>query len=483
MNDFADLQQQFIQEMRPAIKGGLQRTLSDVPTGYRCHRPIDRDTPRGRFRVACYTCTNCLKGRRQDLVGRVTAEAMSSHAVYFITLTYSDLYPGPEGVPWVSLPKPREDNGAFQFRKQDWTRAYDRLRKQIERATGTKMKVLYAFERGERKTRRVHIHAIIMLDGVGWPSSSFFADRDWLAFWPWGHCQVVKITGSSTEIARRVRYVAKYTLKTYDIGAAPCGWSKIDLATSFLVDLAQQHVDQGLQPQGYYNLPGVTFTGGDHAGKHCNFYLRGSAARIYAKAYREKVEAKFPDLSAFALPWQLTADDEAIDPIMSGRKPRLPVNWHPHSELWKPKDCTASRTVANGDGTFIGILRLDSDGLVSWHPQIGPPQWLGNGATGAILAKTLPEATPATVADLVAWAAHQRGSGWRPPEVREAERAAVMAALGSRDIGSKLGGVIASAIVDPGAADGSPPKDPLGLPANAPQELRLRVLAARLRDA
>lgn len=445
-------------------------------SGYRCSRPIDRDTPRGRFRVGCYKCANCLKGRRQDLVGRITAQATTSKYVWFVCLTYGGLYPFPDdGRPWVQLPIPEDDNGAFQFRKIDWDRAIDRLRKDVGRAFGTSVKFFFAFEKGERK-ERVHIHAIIMFDGEhGMTIDPDSSGRVWMHWWRWGHLNISEIKGTAASVAASVRYCAKYALKTYGGIKAPCGWSKAGLASEFLIELAQRHVEQGLVPQNWFQLPGVTFSAGKHKGQHQKFFLRGSGARVYAEAYRQAFESRFPDRTAYAQPWMLAADDRSIDPVLTDRVLIRDTGWHPHSPLWSPRDCTASRTVSV-NGRFVGLLRLDADGLANYQPQVGPPIYLGDHVG------QLPDIDPVQLGWLQDWVDQQRGVGWRPPDVRQAERDAVVRALASRDIGTRLGDVIARPALGSAAVLTGDPVDPLGLPKGVGGDLRRRILAAKLRD-
>lgn len=451
-------------------------TVTDPKTGYQCERPIDLVTDRGEFRIACYKCRRCRAGRKQDVVGRVIAQAVISAHVLFVTLTYRDGSPG-----------------AKSFCKADWDLAINRLRMQVGRAFGTKVKVLFAFERGLNRSKRCHVHAILMFDGPhglqAWDQPADEAHRmpfrairrpvgsagdipaDPKArvhfdFWEWGHVNVqdLKSDHGLADLARSVRYVAKYLWS--DDAEAPFGWSTRELGTDFLRDLARQHADAGLVPKGFYFLPGLIFTSGKLAGNHQRFYMRGAGAREFAKAFRLRWEDRYPGETAPALPWILAADDEAIDPALVERGYRRPTGWKPRAkDRWEPRDCTAAKTV-HVAGWFAGTVRLDEVGRAAFHPRDGAEPIrlefdLAQLPVGVDLAQRIV---------LTEWINTVRGTGWRPPEVVQAERDRVISALASRDPRSRIGDAMTAA---------SPSGDP---DRRAAPKLSRAVLAAKLRE-
>lgn len=441
--------------------------LPPKANGYACMSPVDLEIERGTFRrVSCRKCPRCLAAAKQDVTGRCIAEAVISFAVIFATLTYRD-----------------DEPGAFQFVKLDWDRAISRLRMAVKREFGTSCKVLYAAERGKNGTQRCHWHALLFFDGPhgievpGDPTA-----RAWVDWWPHGHVNLqalsVSDTGQAGLLSRKVRYVAKYLGKTKGQDAAPFGWSKNPImGAGFLRDLAERHAEAGLIPQNFYVLPGLKFTKGPKAGDHQRFYLRGAGAREFAQAYAARWEALHPGQVADALPWMLSADDGAVDPVLSGKRgkrasgfgrgKRRPVEWVSH-------DCTAAKTVLIGD-RFGGLVRLDEGGRASWHAAGGDglPVPLGAGLDG------LPsEVAKDQRAGLVAWVDHVRGAGWSDPDKRQRARDATVQAILSRDPASRIGHSIGGggAVTCNGASAG----DPLGLPPETPAEFRRRVLAAKL---
>lgn len=471
--------------------------------GYKCRRPILRETDRGEVVCRCRKCEPCQSSAKQDVVGRVIAQSMTSQHVLFVTLTYRD-----------------GEAGAQSFVKRDWDKAINRLRMKVKRAYGTSIKVLYAFERGPNNTRRCHVHAMLMFDGRhGMDVPGDPKARAWFDWWPHGHLNMVEVTGKRGELARRVRYVAKYIRKTKGgEEVAPCGWSKLDLGCAFLRGLARDHAEKGLVPKGYYFLPGLIFTGGKRKGQHQRFYLRGAGAREFAKAFRIAWEDRWRTRPTPALPWMLLADDEAIDPVLTGRARRKPVGWRRRrGESWQAHDCTAWKTVREAvrvagriredrrrgvlfypdDGgnpvpvkaerlglpvgrpfvqevtRFAGVLRLDREGRASFHPRDGGPSVaLGRGLAG------LPDGAQ-LVDELVAWADGIRGSGWRDPGERQAARNAVGNALLSADVRSRVGQLVECGR-DGAAAVTVQDGDPLGLPEGTDPETRRRYLAAKL---
>jgi len=422
-------------------------------TGYRCAQPVLRKTPRGEFLVSCYSrCQHCLNGRKQDIVGRVIAQSVTSQSTVFVTLTYAD-----------------GNIGAQKMIKADWDRCINRLRMHLKRKFGTSIKVLFAFERGENMTQRVHIHAILMFDGphdIKIPKDP--KARSWVKWWKLGHVNLADVSAEPGELARRVRYVASYLFKQNHRGEdAPFGWSTAGLGEKYLSDLGREYAEKGLMPQGWYHLPGLIFTKGKYKGQHQKFFLRGAGARIFATAYRERFEELHPGEIAPSLPWMLQADDQSIDAALAGRVRIQPTGWKPHAPVWKPHDCSAAKSVSI-DGRFAGLVRLDPDGLASWHPTGG-----GQSITldkDRDVDSVLSAVTIDQRRSICSWIHDVRGEGWVDPVQRQRDRAAVAAAMKSRDIATRLGDVIArSAVsVDPDLED-RPPMD-------------RAVLAAKLRD-
>lgn len=430
-----------------------ERESTSGRTGYRCAQPVLRKTPRGEFLVSCYSrCEFCLNGRKQDVVGRVIAQAVTSTSTVFVTLTYKD-----------------GNIGAQKMIKADWDRCINRLRMHLKRKFGTTIKVFFAFERGENMTQRVHIHAILMFHGphdIVIPKDP--KARSWVKWWKFGHVNLSDVSADTSELSRRVRYVASYLFKQNHRGEdAPFGWSTAGLGEKYLADLGREHAEKGLMPQGWYHLPGLIFTRGKYKGQHQKFFLRGAGARIFATAYRERFEELHPGEIAPAIPWMLQADDQSIDAAIAGRV-RIPeMKWKPHAPVWKSHDCTAAKAVTIGD-MFAGLVRLDADGLASWHPKGGGQSI--DLANERDVDSVLFDASIEQRRMIGAWIDEIRGVGWVDPVQRQRDRVAVAAAIKSRDIGSRLGDVINSVgvVIDPGLDDRQP--------------MDRDVLAARLRD-
>jgi hypothetical protein len=372
-------------------------------TGFDCMTPLEMDTPKGKQKVSCRKCTNCRKGWRQDLSGRIMSHAQTSARVYFVSATYGTWVDG-DGVK-------RDRHGAMSFDKRHWVKFIARLRAHAKRRYGSTIRAFYAFERGLQGTLRCHLHALLMSDGpIGWdgtyvdarkvradatgdakvskrkakPAAKLaqlryakttqkvvnnkrgqpelvvhregdFMEIVHLPAWAHGHLNIVELTNKpASEMIQSVRYIAKYAMKEIDGPEdAPWGYSTDGLGYEFLRDLAQQHVDQGLLPQSYYWFEGVKFSRGRYAGQHERFHLRGAAAKVYAVAYREAYELKHPDGqdpwkvqgTAPARPFHLTHDDCAVDPVLTDRHRKRPTGWKERQVVWVPHDCTASKVV------------------------------------------------------------------------------------------------------------------------------------------
>lgn len=520
MSFIKDAQALFSAEISPPRQ---RRDATSVRGGYFCRNPVEVETPKGKIQAPCRKCKGCISGRKQAMVGRIVAEAITSSRTYFVTLTYRD-----------------GEEGAQRFVRRDWEKAINRLRMLARRENGSLIKHVYAFERGENNTRRCHIHAVLMIQGdyrlipfcqpaepepgsapvlttpmlqsgpahnphfVPLPVES--ALRAWFDWWPRGHVNFAMLSDDrkgdgygTLRIAQKVRYCAKYAFKGVgsDGEKPPFGWSKINLGTAFLKDLACEHAEKGLVPQNYFTIRGMTFTKGKHKDQHQKFFLRGSGARTYAKAFRLRFEELHPDKTAYARDWMLSADDGQVsahvmrdhespvvdfgavhpalamppESLATRLRVRFPNRWHKREPVWVPRDCTAFRTVLIGD-RFGGILRLDPAGVAWWAAEGCSPQFAGD----------MLEALPSTISRqtrlaLFEWVRELRGADWQSPAVRRAKRFQALSALASNDLRSKLRDIVEAA---PFVVVNGEFEDPLGVSEEVEVAERRRILAARL---
>ena len=133
-------------------KPGTQSTANQRAL-YSCRSPWPMVGAHGVFKMPCRKCGSCLGNRKNDLVGRMLAEAMSCYDVWVMTLTYDD----------ARLPDPEtEENGAYMRYPEHIAKMVNALRMQGLRATGSRVDFTYfaVWERGELHGRG-HWHLII----------------------------------------------------------------------------------------------------------------------------------------------------------------------------------------------------------------------------------------------------------------------------------------------------------------------------------
>lgn len=117
---------------------------------YSCRAPWLLKGAHGDFKMPCRKCGSCLGNRKNDLVGRMLAEAMSCYDVWVCTFTYDD----------KRLIDEEEDGSVFRF-PNHIAKAVNALRMQGQRAMGHRIDVSYfaVWETGSQRGRG-HWHVI-----------------------------------------------------------------------------------------------------------------------------------------------------------------------------------------------------------------------------------------------------------------------------------------------------------------------------------
>lgn len=213
--------------------------------------------------VPCHLCWQCRADRVGNWVGKCLAEAQTSAAVDFVTLTYCDVH-SPQAS-WVKEPVEEERYKTLHY--EDVQKYLKRIRK-----AGHKVRYVVAGEYGERKGR-AHWHILLFWQD-GRPARmkkqqakrndpDYIYGNEWQdEFWHHGHVNYQKFD----EVA--ARYVCKYLLKwdtfkektrktCFRYSARP------GIGFRWICDnWCQRHVEEQLAPQSSkYTIPGVTKRG------------------------------------------------------------------------------------------------------------------------------------------------------------------------------------------------------------------------------
>lgn len=245
-----------------------------------------------RQMVACGQCRSCQAGRKNDWAGRLIAEASTAKDVYFVTLTYRE--------------KPTE----FVYR--DIQLMLKKLRSDLDRKhAGTGVRFFCVGERGE-KNGRIHWHLLLFFDRAHCIARTT-RGKLW-EYWPHGWASIDHVPQADT--VRRVRYCAKYAVKTVgntDLCRLRCSL-KPAIGGVFLRDFAENLAETALPVKGFFHLPGMVWerhhsrcseAGGCdkqcRKGQHVRYRLKGASARMVTRTYCETWERVRP-----SKPWHTT---------------------------------------------------------------------------------------------------------------------------------------------------------------------------------
>lgn len=304
-------------------------------------RYADRgDRPGLLVEVPCHCCWQCRADKVRNWTGKALAEAKTSAAVDFVTLTYcSESSPH---IKWIKDPVPEPFTKSLNYRDvQLWLK---RIRK-----AGHKVRYIVAGEYGEQKGR-AHWHVLLFWqdkrpDRFGWKKEkglwgkALLYGNEWQdEFWHHGH---VNYQPFSEQAAK---YVCKYLLKWDKVPGRPDEptrqtkfrySSRPGIGFNWICDhWAQLHVDRGLAPQSpKYSFPDVLRNGvrvdfkmtphcavkfvqeferryyeqkGDHppSSEFCEKMLSKVARRLVTDGLEQPRFCPRPDLTDDFGPWQ-----------------------------------------------------------------------------------------------------------------------------------------------------------------------------------
>lgn len=276
------------------------------------YNPIANRTTRQE--VACGRCNACVKNRKQAWVGKLTAEALTSKSVTFVTLTYKK---DPEGV----------------FRYPDIQQFLKLLRIHLQRKIdpGARVRFFAIGEYGDEKGR-VHWHLMLFFNR---PWRMPVPEMNELSeFWPHGWANVQNLRDHDLVVGK-IRYCVSYAVKTVGRSDAqrPRMSLKPALGTVYLLRMARDTAIAGLAPSGDYLVPGMVFTRGPRAGMKQPVKVRGSQIRKWIKRYRAAWRIWHPGIAMPVNDWLRHYDPDFIETWID--KPRLrndysfdaPVRW------------------------------------------------------------------------------------------------------------------------------------------------------------
>ncbi|MGK7663605.1 rolling circle replication-associated protein [Marinovum sp. E06] len=210
--------------------------------------------PKQQTFVACRYCWQCRRNRINDLVGRCIAEQKTSTQTLAVTLTYRG-----------------DVVNASTLIYSDFQKFMKRLRR-----AGYSVRYIVAGEYGSKKGR-AHWHAILFFSGKS-PEFPLDTRVEWDA-WPHGfaYFQEPDYKGFA--------YVLKYVLKDQDaeVSRSHLAMSKKPpLGHDFMIQLAEQYVQQKLSPQNaFYSFRDVF----DAKGKRRRFFLQGRMREIFIEHF------------------------------------------------------------------------------------------------------------------------------------------------------------------------------------------------------
>lgn len=243
-----------------------------------CQNPYPAPRKPGSDRPAmllpCRRCGPCLNTMKNNLTGRLVAEAKQAKSVYMLTLTYAD--------------EPED------FCYLDVQLALKRFRKALA-ALPKPARVRFACvgERGEQKGR-IHWHILLFFDrefllkrprpGRLWP------------FWPFGWTQVAPL-GGQQDIADGIRYVVKYCVK--GVGDPTKSSTRfrgsVRLGEETIVAHAVAQAEAKSRFDAYYTLSECAVSRGPRAGNLYRLQMAGAVARSAALAFARRWEELWPD--------------------------------------------------------------------------------------------------------------------------------------------------------------------------------------------
>lgn len=279
-----------------------------------CVSPI---TLRDGTRVACRGCWACQAERRDDLVGRCVAEAVTSDYVAAVTLTYAG-----DGAETAVL------------RYSDVQKFLKRLR-----FAGFQVRYICAGEYGSKKGR-AHWHMVLFFRGAR-PEAPEGQRFDWV-YWPHG------VAYFQSPNWRGFNYVLKYALKDVAQAGATRALAmskKPPLGFDYFVQLAERTASAGLPLQS----PEYSFLDVCNRQGPKRFFLKGRMRDLYCeqyvRAFREvwRREPPMSDFLAEFLDKQVRAEIElsatAFDAeILARPRPRvrLEPDVHEGVETFRP---------------------------------------------------------------------------------------------------------------------------------------------------
>lgn len=259
-----------------------------------------------RSTAPCGRCDPCVAMRKQEWSGRLIAEALTSAAVAFVTLTYKE--------------EPKE------FRYADIQTFLKRFRAKMEYRHGASVRFLCVGERGDR-FKRIHWHLLLFFDKpvqIGPWGRETHPGQLW-EHWEHGWSTVYDIDpADATGVAR---YCIKYAIKGHRRHGLPRARMSLKpgIGVPYLVARAREWARAGLTPQGTYVLPGVVWMRGRKEGQHQQFRLSGCCRAEVIEAWRKEWRLTKGDTLPEASPWLLKYDPEAI----FRRRATEPFNWRP----------------------------------------------------------------------------------------------------------------------------------------------------------
>lgn len=281
----------------------------------------------------CGRCRSCIAGAKNDWTGRLSAEAGDADSVYFLTMTYAE--------------EPRDpETGKRIFRYKDIQRMLYLMRAHLKRHYGgSKMRFFCVGEFGERKGR-IHWHMLAFMKGPHMLPDAWNAKtnrRQLWQYWPHGWTEIARVPPEDT--IRRVRYCAKYAVKSYGQTDETCRprFSTVPMiGAAFAERLGRETAECALPMQGAYTLPGHIWTKGVRKGQHIRYRLRGSGARRACAAY--------VDAWNHHLPWDSThflrtyCPEQLVEKMARWPQHRMATIWNvPDSEFEKAQAAHKSR--------------------------------------------------------------------------------------------------------------------------------------------
>lgn len=248
-----------------------------------------------RHEVACGRCRSCQTNRKQDWSGKLMAEAMTSAAVTYVTLTYA------------------KEPEAFCY--SEVQRMLKAFRMYLGRQHKINLRYFVVGERGDLRGR-IHWHAIFFFSKphkIVPPKPG----EKW-RFWPHGWTNVQNLPDRAT-VAVKVRYCAKYAVKSLgrEDWPNPKGSLKPSLGALYFMQRAVAAAEAGIPPRTEYSLPGVRYSFGHREGQHERFRLVGGCRRAYFMGYPHDA----PVVEGYLQAWVRTHGD--ADPP-----------WHPDWSKW-----------------------------------------------------------------------------------------------------------------------------------------------------